>query len=131
MLKLLSSLSALRLASAVSLYSTLYRLLLARLSAFLPSLHSAPPSTSSTIASSLQTTKRRVVHARALPPFLAAVAAAPAMLLEGKGQRRITIALYALTRAMHGLVGAAGTKGWLTNGMKEGTWWWGGHLVFA
>ncbi|ORY89796.1 hypothetical protein BCR35DRAFT_300285 [Leucosporidium creatinivorum] len=129
-LRSLSSLSALRLASAVSLYSTLYRLLLPSLSSFLPTL-SPPASPSSSFPLSLTSLKRRTLNSNAVPPFLAGVAASPALLLEGRGQRRVTIALYAFTRAVHGLVGVAGTKGWISKAMREGRWWWGGHLIFA
>lgn len=129
LLRSLGSISALRLASAVSLYSTIYRLLLPRLSALLPSL--SPSRVTTKRAVSLSGAQRKFFESPALPPFLAAVAASPAMLLEGRGQRRVTIALYALTRALHGMLGVAGSKGLLTRGMKEGRWWWGGHIVFA
>lgn len=125
-LRSLSTLSSLRLASAISLYSTLYRLLLPSLTSFLPTL--SPPASPSL---SLTNLTRRTLTSKALPPFFVGVAASPAMLLEGRGQRRVTIALYALTRAVHGLVGVAGSKRWISKGMREGRWWWGGHLVFA
>lgn len=71
-----------------------------------------------------------------LPPFLAAVAASPAMLLEPRGQRRVTFALYALTRGAHGLLSAAEHKIWPEDAkrehrLKQRQWWWGGHLLFA
>lgn len=114
------SMSSLRLAAFVSTYSAIYRLLLPRLTNLLPTL--LPGST--------------WLKSHKLPPFLSAVAASPAMLLEPRGPRRVTLALYALTRAAHAGIGAAEHKIWPEDTTRERKlrqrqWWWGGHLIFA
>ncbi|KAM0789497.1 hypothetical protein ACM66B_000316 [Microbotryomycetes sp. NB124-2] len=102
--------SAFRLGSFVASFSALYRILLPRLE------------------QTLSRSANKLLRRPALPPFLAAVLASPTMLLESRGQRRVTLALYALTRALHVVVGAAEHKG-LTP--TEPRWFWGGHVIFA
>ncbi|KAK4054215.1 hypothetical protein OIV83_001241 [Microbotryomycetes sp. JL201] len=109
-LRAILSTSAMRLASFVASFSAIYRLLLPRLE------------------QALSRTSNKLLRLPALPPFAAALFASPTMLLETRGQRRVTLTLYALTRALHAIVGVSEHKG-LTP--PEPKWWWGGHLVFA
>ncbi|KAK4054664.1 hypothetical protein OIO90_003476 [Microbotryomycetes sp. JL221] len=104
------SASALRLASFVASYSAVYRLSLPRLEQALPRL------------------SPKALSSPRLPPFVAAMLASPTMLLESRGQRRVTLALYALTRGLHVVVNVAQNKGLAP---KEQKWWFGGHLIFA
>ncbi|KAL8280843.1 hypothetical protein RQP46_006847 [Phenoliferia psychrophenolica] len=129
----LRSLSAFRLAAFVASYSATYRILFHQLRTRLPSAQSSnvPPSTRTSYRPSLSKLARRLRTSPYLPPFLAAVLAAPTMLIESSGQRRVTMALYVLTRAIQGAWDAAARKGVVPRAMREGRWWFGGHLLFA
>lgn len=144
MIRSIQLLSSVRLASFIALFSTLYRLTLPRLRELLPSLAPPPPSsiftsTSNRTNKSFQTRllttatslRRKLLLSEALPAFLAGVLASPSMLLEARGQRRVAIAVYALVRALYGVINVAEERGWFSRAMSEGRWWWGGHLVFA
>ncbi|SCV70116.1 BQ2448_1510 [Microbotryum intermedium] len=124
--------SSLRLASFVAGFSAVYRLVLSRLRPILPDYASdSEIDKGRQQLISLRRIRNKLLLSNALPPFLAALIASPVMLLEPRGQRRVTISVYALTRALHGLIVGAGKKRWLSQAMIEGRWWWGGHLVFA
>ncbi|SGZ26899.1 BQ5605_C025g09991 [Microbotryum silenes-dioicae] len=124
--------SSLRLASFVAGFSACYRLVLSRLRSTLPDYASdSKTDRSRQQLSSLKRIKNKLLLSDGLPPFLAALIASPIMLLEPRGQRRVTISVYSLTRALHGMIVGAGNKRWLPQAMIEGRWWWGGHIVFA
>lgn len=131
----LRSLSAFRLAAFVAAYSSVYRILLHQLRTRIPAVSSAsdatPPARSSSYRPSLRRLGARLGASPYLPPFLAGVLAAPTILIEGSGQRRVTIALYVLTRAVQGAWDGVAKTGVVPSAMREGRWWWGGHLLFA
>ncbi|KAM0748928.1 hypothetical protein T439DRAFT_382026 [Meredithblackwellia eburnea MCA 4105] len=141
-LKDLGSISALRLSLFVSLFSASYRLLLHRLRQSQSKLQLQSPLFSSSASPSdsqwktiyrpsMRRMLRRVLLSPYLPPFLAGVIASPTMLIEQPGQRRITMALYAFTRAIQGGFDAGARKGVIPKALAEGRWWFGGHLLFA
>lgn len=65
-----------------------------------------------------------------LAPFLAGVAASPAMLLDS-GDRRVGIAVYVATKALQSSYEALAMGGVIPKVLNEGRWFWGGHLIFA
>jgi hypothetical protein len=73
----------------------------------------------------------RLLRSPSLPPFLAAMLASPSILIEPAGSRRLTIVFYALTRGLQGGWDGLVLNGHVPRAMREGRWWWGGHLLFA
>ncbi|KAK4697199.1 hypothetical protein P7C70_g8248, partial [Phenoliferia sp. Uapishka_3] len=125
----LRSLSSFRLAAFISAYSVTYRALLRTFNR--AQLYLADSTPSSIPSNALSSTARRMQASPRLAPFLAGVIASPTMLLEGRGQRRVTLALYTLTKAIQGGWEGIARKGALPRALREGRWWWGGHLIFA
>lgn len=126
------SLSALRLAAFISSYSAIYRLSLSHLRRITSFVPFSPPSSPSTLSRPrIRATLVEVLRSQGLAPFVAALVAAPTMLIERGGKRRTSIAVYVLTRALQTQWGALVAKGVVPRALREGRWWWGGHLIFA
>lgn len=134
--------SSLRIAGFIASFSTIYRVLRSQLRLRLP----IPVSPSITIRpanarskSSLilqQRTRmtrilRKVASSPYFAPFVAGTVASSSMLIESPGERRVTIAIYALSRAVQSLYLAACNTGVMPAPLREGRWWFGGHLLFA
>lgn len=159
-LRNLRSTSPLRLALFLSTFSALYRYLNAVFAAVLPpftlqklpnrrlppisrarslspeALSSEPPEaeSSGTISSLRPHFRRGLLRALlspSVPPFLAGVCAAPTILFESAGQRRVTIALYAFLRSLQYGYGALRDQEWWPDALKSTRWFWGSHIIFA
>lgn len=95
-------------------YSATYQLLLHWLRCRLALVHRAPEAVIPYVA-----------------PFIAGTLASTALLIEGNQPRRITLALYALSRALqYGWAAAAQMKE-MPRALAEGRWWFNSSLVFA
>lgn len=134
--------SSLRIAGFIASFSTIYRVLLSQLRLRLPS--SIPPSTESRPANPrsksslilqqrprLRRILRKIAASPYFAPLVAGTVASSSMLIESSGERRVSIAIYALSRAVQSLYLAACNKGVMPAPLREGRWWFGGHLLFG
>lgn len=119
-----------RLAAFISSYSTLYRFLFHQLSLRLPSKSS--PARSTTKSKPFLTSKvRKMSSSPHLIPFLAGSISSITMLLESSGSRRVTFAIYALTRSIESSFELGVLKQIVPKFLRKNQFYFGGHILFA
>jgi hypothetical protein len=79
----------------------------------------------------LRATLLRLLRSASLPAFLAGLIASPTLLLDGSPERRTTVALMAVSRAVQGSWVTASETGWVPKRLRRNSWYWGPHILFA